>query len=132
MALLFGASGIAPAGQSSISNQVNHRQQGQIGDFGDTGPLDAERRLHALNEQRHKTMVSDANKLLQLAKELDAEVAVSNAGTLTPAELHKVVAIEKLAHGVREKMVLSYGGEPQLRVPTYSPGLPGGPPLGPE
>lgn len=77
-----------------------------------------EKRLSALNVERQKSMVSDANKLLQLAGELNAEVTSANSESLTRAQLHKLGKIEKLAHGVREKMSDSL-------TPMYQPpGLP--------
>jgi hypothetical protein len=65
------------------------------------------RRLRQLNEARQKSMVADANKLLKLAAELNAEMAASNADTVTPAQLRKVAEIERLARNVREKMAMS-------------------------
>ena len=76
----------------------------------DTSPSDeyetvmAEKRQRALNIERQKQMVADADKLLKLAKELNDEVAASNAGTLTPEQLHKITEIEKLARSVKERM----------------------------
>ena len=66
--------------------------------------LEEERRLRALNIERQKRVVSDANKLLKLTTELNAEIARANSGSLTPAQLRKLAQIEKLAHGVSEKM----------------------------
>ena len=63
---------------------------------------------------RHKSMVSDADKLLKLARQLDAEIASNPSDELTPQELHKVAEIEKLAHNVKAKMAQSFGGGPQL------------------
>jgi hypothetical protein len=57
-----------------------------------------------LNAARQSNMVSDAEKLLKLARELDAEIAASKSGTLTQAQLRKVARIEKLAHSVRVGM----------------------------
>ncbi len=60
--------------------------------------------MPALNVERQKQMVSDANKLLKLARELNDEVATANTGTFTPDQLHKIAEIEKLARSVRERM----------------------------
>jgi hypothetical protein len=73
------------------------------------------KRLRALNADRQKSMVSDAERLLKLARQLDAEVASNPGGELTPSELHKVAEIEKLAHSVKSKMVLSFSSGPQVR-----------------
>ena len=53
-----------------------------------------QKRLSALNIERQKQIVADTTKLLRLARELNEEVAASNTGRLTPAELHKVAEIE--------------------------------------
>ncbi len=62
-------------------------------------------RMNALNIQRQKAIVSDANKLLKLAKELNEEIAAKNSGTYTNDQLHIIAEIEKLARSVKEKMV---------------------------
>jgi hypothetical protein len=62
------------------------------------------RRARALNEMRQKSLVSDANKLLKLAMELNASGARDRKG-ISPAErMKKLAQIEKLAKSVREKM----------------------------
>jgi hypothetical protein len=63
-----------------------------------------ERLVKMLNAARQNSMISDAEKLLKLARELDAEIAASNSASLTPAQLRKVARIEKLAHSVRVGM----------------------------
>src|SRR5438876_266758 len=132
LVLLGGASSVAPAVQAPIPNQVTPNQQNPFAEFPDSGPLNAEKRLSRLNADRHKNMVTDANKLLKLAQELDAEVAANQSDALTPDELHKIAAIEKLARSVREKMSISFGGEPQFRDPGFAPGMPGTRPVGPR
>jgi hypothetical protein len=67
-------------------------------------PAEEARRLQALNAARQKGIVSDANKLLKLTTELNEEIARTNSGTLTPAQIRKLAQIEKLAHSVSEKM----------------------------
>jgi hypothetical protein len=61
-------------------------------------------------------MVSDTDKLLKLAKELNEEVAAQNTGTLTSAEMRKIADIEKLARNVRQ-MMTDGAGEPQSTIP---------------
>src|SRR6202012_67038 len=80
--------------------------------FGDqyNNPSEAEKRLRMINTERQKSMVADTDKLLKLAKELNDEVAKSNSGELSAAQLRKVAEIEKLAHNVRDKMVMSVRG----------------------
>lgn len=82
----------------------------------DMDPVMAQKRMLALNMQRQKQMVSDANRLLKLAKELNAEVAAGNNGELTLDELDKIAEIEKLARNVRERMIDS-ADQPSLMPP---------------
>ncbi|MGA9585322.1 MAG: hypothetical protein WBQ95_08350 [Terracidiphilus sp.] len=86
----------------------------------DTDPVFAEKRLRALNASRQKSLVSDADKLLKLARQLDEEIASNSTDDLTPEELHKVTEIEKLAHNVKEKMAQSFGGGPEVRQAPVS------------
>ena len=76
-----------------------------------------DRLLRALNADRQKSLVSDTNKLLRLANELNAEIAGSNPETLTPSQLHKMAEIEKLAHNVKDKMSTSVRGTPAFQPP---------------
>lgn len=76
-----------------------------------------ERRMKMLNDERHKSLVSDSDKLFKLATELNNEIARSNTGSLTPEQLRKVAEIEKLAHNVRDKMTQTLSG-PKI---TYFP-----------
>jgi hypothetical protein len=76
----------------------------------------AERRLKMMNNERHKSLVSDSDKLFKLATELNNEIAGSNTGSLTPEQLHKVAEIEKLAHNVRDKMTQAV---PNPRVTNF-------------
>jgi hypothetical protein len=78
-----------------------------------TDDIQAEKRMTALNAERQKSMISDSAKLLKLANELNNEIAQSNTGELTPAQLRTVAEIEKLAHNVRDKMTMSIRG-PQM------------------
>jgi hypothetical protein len=71
--------------------------------FGDD-PLMLAKRQRLLNIDRQKAIVSDTNKLLKLAGELNDEVKSTNPEALTAAQLRKLADIEKLAHKVRENM----------------------------
>jgi len=109
-----------------IQNLPNSRPQGGFGGTMETDSIFAEQRLRAMNADRQRSMVSDADKLVKLARQLDAEVASNPTDELTPEELRKVAEIEKLAHNVKAKMAQSFGGGPQLRpstVPLGGPGL---------
>jgi hypothetical protein len=76
-----------------------------------------EKRMKMLNDERHKSLVSDSDKLFKLATELNNEIARSSTGSLTPEQLRKVAEIEKLAHNVRDKMTQTLSG-PKV---TYFP-----------
>ena len=78
--------------------------------------IDAARRARALNDMRQKELISDTNKLLKLANELDAEIQKANADSLTPDQLHKLAIIEKLARNVKEHM-----STPVANMPAYRP-----------
>ncbi len=80
----------------------------------DIDPMMAERRMRALNIERQKQMVADANKLVKLARELNDEVGATNAGSFTPDQLRKIAEIEKLARSVRERMSAAVGGSQSL------------------
>ena len=100
------------------------RQNGSDDSLGTNRAWDA-KRLNALNADRHKSMVSDTVKLVKLARQLDAEVASNPTDQLTPEELRKVEAIEKLARNVKTKMAQSFGGGPEIRplvIPPRGPG----------
>jgi hypothetical protein len=70
----------------------------------DMDPVMAERRIRALNIERQKRMVADANKLLVLAKQLNDEVTTTRSESLSADQLHKIAEIEKLARNVKERM----------------------------
>jgi len=86
----------------------------------------AAKRLRALNADRQKSMVSAAERLLSLAKQLDAEIASNPTGQLTPEEIHQAAEIEKLARAVKEKMTQSFIGAPQFNPSPIPFGGPGG------
>jgi len=88
-------------------------------DNGNGDEADKEMRLRAQNAERQKSMVSDANKLLKLADELNAEVSRANSESLTRAQLRKLGQIEKLAHGVKDKMSTSV--RPMYQQPPLPP-----------
>lgn len=67
-------------------------------------PILEHKRLRALNSERQKSMVKDADKLLKLARELDEEVNRPTNASFDQAEYSKVAEIEKLAHKVKDKM----------------------------
>jgi hypothetical protein len=88
-----------PYQQSAIAEQERALENLPSND-----PAERARQLRLFNAARQKSMVSDTNKLLKLARELDDEVSRTNPDTLTVAELRKVAEIEKLARSVKQKM----------------------------
>jgi hypothetical protein len=82
------------------------------------GTLDPNmRQLRMLNAARQKSMVSDAAKLLKLARQLDDEIAASHGSPLTPEQLRKIAKIEKLAHNVKMDMSTAVLGGMEIRRP---------------
>jgi hypothetical protein len=91
-------------------------------DIGDAPPRDDSgagleprmeaKRIHQLNQMRQKAMVSDAEKLLRLARELNDDANAGGANLSNAERVHKAGEIEKLAKGVREKMTYA-AGEPR-------------------
>jgi len=124
VSLAFTAMGNAQISGNSGSGVPRGTLNGSIPQRSDVGPLAmdeydpmiAERRLRALNMERQKEMVSDTNKLLKLARELNAEVSGQKTEMLTPDQLHKIAEIEKLARNVKERMT-SAVGETQTGIP---------------
>jgi hypothetical protein len=126
-----GVSGIVLAGALLCWGQYISREggqltrQGRLDDTPDSNPVWEAKRVKALNAERQKSMISDTEKLVKLARELDAEIASNPTDELTPDELHKVATIEKLAHNVKTKMAQSFGGGPELKPPLVPLGVPG-------
>jgi hypothetical protein len=107
-------------GQGNMHSPYSPRQDLSTLSLDDADPAMVERRIRALNIQRQKQMISDSDKLLKLARELNEEVAKENTGTLTLDELHKIAEIEKLARNVRQRMTEG-AGEPQSTMPPPAP-----------
>ena len=63
-----------------------------------------EQQAMTLAEQRHKRMMADADKLLQLATELKEDVDKSTKNEMSVTAVKKAAEIEKLAHDVKERM----------------------------
>ncbi|UWZ82524.1 hypothetical protein [Occallatibacter riparius] len=109
---------VMPSGPSGPSpNHFGHRQQPQPeSEIGMDGRIEA-RRIVQLNLLRQKSIISDSEKLLRLAQELDND-AKAGASALSPAErMRKAAEIERLAKEVKEKMTYSIGDPPQPATP---------------
>ena len=112
---------------SQLPSQGSPHVRSPYGPSAEPDPLYEQRRMNALNADRHKSMVSDTDKLLQLAKQLDAEIAANSADGLTSQEMKRVAEIEKLARSVKEKMARSFGNGPLDQPPAFPPGISNGP-----
>jgi hypothetical protein len=75
------------------------------------------KRIAQLNQIRHKAMVSDAEKLLRLAHELNEDANTSGAGLSQAERMHKAAEIERLAKGVKEKMTYAVGEPAEVTLP---------------
>ena len=123
LALLLAPPGGAQNGPGSAPRgpgvqPIGQRVGGGLEEMGTVDPIETEKRLRALNAERQKSMVSDTNKLLKLASELNAEINRENPDSLTPAQLSRLAEIEKLAHRVKDKMSTSVRGVPVFQQPT--------------
>jgi len=65
--------------------------------------------FEAANAERRKQIAEDSTKLVKLASDLNAELDKTAKDTLPLKAIRKAEQIEKLAHGVQEKMKLTVG-----------------------
>jgi hypothetical protein len=126
--LLLGieAAGLKPFAQFPSNNNGRFGQQlpDPSGQYGQESNSPEKRRIQMLNAQRQKSLVSDAEKLLKLAKQLNDEVSENESSGLSSDQLHKVEEIGKLARSVKSKMSFTVGGYPSLNAPlTTQPGI---------
>jgi hypothetical protein len=92
--------------------------------FGQDANSPDQKRMRLLNAERQKQIISETEKLLKLAQELNDEVAASDSSSMNDEQLRKVAEIGKLAKSVKEKMSYSVGGYPRLNTPlTTTPGI---------
>jgi hypothetical protein len=99
-------------------NRGRQQQQPDLPDSGFSGDQRIEAvRIAKLNLIRHKSMISDADKLLRLAQELNND-ANADSSALSPSErMHKAAEIGKLAKDVREKMAFTIGTPQETATP---------------
>ncbi len=71
--------------------------------------LASDKDFAAANTERRKQIADDSAKLLKLAADLKAEVEKTSKDTLSLGVIRKAEEIERLAHGVKEKMKLIAG-----------------------
>jgi hypothetical protein len=116
--LVLGSLSAEPAGQQPVPNPMNRQSRNPFDGFGGNDPLLAARQMRALNADRQKSLVSDTDKLLKLAQELNSEIETSNPNMLTQVQLRKIADIERLARNVKQKMSISFVGGPQFQEPV--------------
>ena len=87
----------------------------------DDDPVSRQRQMLQFIAARNKSMVSDTNKLLKLVTDLDAELSSTNPDSLTPDQLKKIAAIEKLARNVKDAMKTSVQGSSTLKDALKEP-----------
>jgi hypothetical protein len=63
-----------------------------------------EERLKAMNDDRHKRLSADVDRLLALTNELKSSVDKANKDQLSLEVMRKAAEIEKLAHDVQSRM----------------------------
>lgn len=61
-------------------------------------------RLKAMNDDRHKKLSADVDRLLALSNELKSSVDKTNKDELSVEVIRKAAEIEKLAHDVQSRM----------------------------
>jgi outer membrane murein-binding lipoprotein Lpp len=63
-----------------------------------------EERMKAMNDDRHKKLAADVDRLLALSNELKSDVEKANKDELSVSVIRKAAEIEKLAHDVQSRM----------------------------
>jgi hypothetical protein len=121
LAFWIPGAGQSPFPQSSDNGKFGQRYPDSNGPQGQDSNSPEQRRMRMLNAERQKALVSDAEKLLKLAKELNDELGAGDSGSLSDEEVRKVAEIGKLAKSVKEKMSYTAGGFPSLNAPLTSP-----------
>ena len=97
-----------PGGLPPLSAPMQPPGQHGLGEANQgINPMEAsahEAMIRQANEQRHKRMLDDANKMVQLSNELKADVEKTQNDELSIDVLKKAAEVEKLAHDVQQKM----------------------------
>jgi hypothetical protein len=75
------------------------------------------KRITQLNQIRQKSIVSDAEKLVRLAQELNDDANADGANLSQAERMRKASEIEKLAKSVKEKMTYAIGEPTEISLP---------------
>ncbi len=122
LALLLGSvHALAQQSQQQMPGQTRQQMGRSTVEFDQPDLLGEQKRLRLLNAERQKTLVSDANKLLKLVSQFNAEINAASPASLTPAQVRTLGEIQKLAHSVKSKMGTSVRGTPVFREPPEYP-----------
>jgi hypothetical protein len=108
------------SGQGAVAAQRQALAGSEAGD-GEYDSTITGRRAKMMDSERRKLLVTDSDKLLKLATELNNQIAHSNPGSLTPDQLRMVAEIEKLARSVRDKMTMTVPPTSGNLFPRYGP-----------
>ena len=113
----------SPANQPFGDQIPQHRTRKPSLDPGQQFPSSEDDRIAAMRMSqlmaaRQKVIVADTDKLLKLAKELNAEIPGAGSSAPTEAELRKVAQIQKLAHSIKKEMSIPVGVSLQRLNPT--------------
>lgn len=91
-------------GQVPQAGMTAATQSGRVEEGDDVPRSAAEKQAKLRNDERQKRIVSDTQKLLDLATQLHADVAKTDKNVLSLDVVRRAEEIEKLAHGVKERM----------------------------
>lgn len=110
MALMLGGGGrVLAAGQQADQQQPSTQLPIAPADRPDAVPPEIRARMDAqrarmANDDRHKRLIQDADRLAALSNELKADVAKTGKDELSMEVMRKAAEIEKLAHDVQNRM----------------------------
>lgn len=110
---------IAPAAGDGLQESPNVPKRlppsmDRVPDSNEANQINAQearrRNFEAINAERKRQITADSARLLKLATDLKIEVDKTGKDELSIFVIRKAEEIEKLAHGVKEKMQLTVGG----------------------
>jgi len=117
------------AGAQNLPSQPQQPSSGHLGQMtaNSTAPFEQpdhpgeQHRQRLLNADRQKALVADADKLLKLVSQFNAEIGAANSDSLTPVQLRTLGEIQKLARRVKTRMSEPIYGTPVFIEPPPVP-----------